>query len=107
MEGDQPLGSEVGRTMGDSSGTISPAQSSQSNLAGPSAGAPCIQVQPQQTSNGAATNTSGTFLIWIHNVSPQHRYTVVRTSKGSSAAQVIEQVLQKSRQSDDPNFVAL
>ena len=54
------------------------------------------------TSASTASSTSGTFLIWIHNVSPQQRYTVVRTSKSSNVAQVIEQVLAKGRQSENP-----
>lgn len=66
---------------------------------GPGSGA---GVTPSASSAGANASTSGTFLIWIHNVSPQQRYTVVRTSKASNVAQVIEQVLAKGRQTENP-----
>ena len=72
------------------------------SISGAMPGAGAVSGATVSTSASTASSTSGTFLIWIHNVSPQQRYTVVRTSKSSNVAQVIEQVLAKGRQSENP-----
>lgn len=50
----------------------------------------------------AALATPGTFIVWIHNVSPTQRYTVMRPDRNATAQEVLEQVLARTYQIRTP-----
>lgn len=49
-----------------------------------------------------ALATPGTFIVWIHNVSPTQRYTVMRPDRNATAQEVLEQVLERTYQIRTP-----
>ena len=55
------------------------------------------------SAGAGALATPGTFIVWIHNVSPTQRYTVMRPNRNSTAQEVLEQVLERTYQLRTPN----